>query len=113
MTLIICGRTDFSVGDINYFSFVHWSRTENSKYCFDIEPHGDEETKSFIKVLIDGIPEYALNKLFNLSMKNPLFIVQYIEYLLDCNLVKLQNRNTVGIININQFHSKCFIPKNC
>lgn len=111
VTLIICGRTDFSVGDINYFSFVHWSRTENSKYCFDIEPLGDEETKSFIKVLIDGIPEYALNKLFNLSMKNPLFIVQYIEYLLDCNLVKLQNRNTVGIININQFHSKCFIPK--
>ena len=44
-------------------------------------------------------------------MKNPLFIVQYIEYLLDCNLVKLQNRNTVGIININQFHSKQFIPK--
>ena len=109
--LIICGRTDFSVGDINYLSFISWTKTENSKYCFEIEPLTDGETKRFIKVLIDGIPEYALEKLFTLSMKNPLFIVQYIEYLLDCDLVKLQNRNTVGIVDINQFHSNKYMPK--
>ncbi len=109
--LIICGRVDFSVGDINYLNFVSWTKKELPDYCFDIEPLTDDETKRFIKVLIDGIPNYALKKIFDLSMKNPLFIVQYIEYLLDCNLVKLQNRNTVGIVNINQFHSKKYIPK--
>lgn len=109
--LIICGRTDFSVGDINYLTFISWIKKEIPDYCFDIEPLSDDETKRFIKVLIDGIPNYALEKLFDLSMKNPLFIVQYIEYLLDCNLVRLQNRNTVGIVNINQFHSKKYIPQ--
>lgn len=109
--LIICGRTDFSVGDINYLTFISWTKNEISDYCFEIEPLTDDETKRFIKVLIDGIPNYALEKLFDLSMKNPLFIVQYIEYLLDCNLVRLQNRNTVGIVNINQFHSKKYVPK--
>lgn len=108
---IICGRVDFSVGDINYLNFVSWTKKELSNYCFDIKPLTDDEAKRFIKVLINGIPDYALEKLFNLSMKNPLFIVQYIEYLLDCNLVRLQNRNTVGIVDINQFHSKKYIPK--
>ena len=61
-------------------------------------------------MLIDGIPPYALDRLFNLSAKNPLFIVQYVEYLLDCSLVKIQNRNTVGIIDINKFHVKRFMP---
>ena len=108
---IICGRVDFSVGDINYLNFVSWTKKEIPSYCFNIEPLTDDETKRFIKVLINGIPNYALKKLFDLSMKNPLFIVQYIEYLLDCNLVRLQNRNTVGIVDINQFHSKKYIPK--
>ncbi len=110
-TIIICGRTDFSVGDINYLSFISWAKTEIPKFCFEIGPLTDDETKRFIKVLIDGIPKYALEKLFTLSMKNPLFIVQYIEYLLDCDLVRLQNRNTVGIVNINQFHSNIYMPK--
>ena len=109
--IIICGRTDYSVGDINYLSFISWSKKEIPDYCFDIEPLTDDEAKRFIKVLIDGIPNFALQKLFDLSMKNPLFIVQYIEYLLDCNLVKLQNRNTVGIVDLNQFHSKRYMPK--
>lgn len=109
--LIICGRTDFSVGDINYLSFISWTKKSIPKYCFEIEPLTDDETKRFIKTLIDGIPNYALERLFDLSMKNPLFIVQYIEYLLDCNLVRLKNRNTVGIVDINKFHSKKYIPK--
>ena len=109
--LIICGRTDYSVGDINYLSFISWSRKEISDYCFDIEPLTDDEAKRLIKVLIEGIPNFALKKLFDLSMKNPLFIVQFIEYLLDCNLARLINRNTVGIVDINQFHSKKYMPK--
>lgn len=109
--IIICGRTDFSVGDINYLSFISWIKSEIPKYCFEIEPLSDNETRRFIKVLIDGIPEYALEKLFALSMKNPLFIIQYIEYLLDCDLVRLQNRNTVGIVDVNKFHLNKYMPK--
>lgn len=111
VTLIIGGRTDYTIGNINYLSFVQWTYENLRKTCFTVKPLKDDEAKDLIKVLIDGIPPYALDKLFNLSAKNPLFIVQYVEYLLDCNLVKLQNRNTVGITDINKFHAKHFMPK--
>lgn len=111
ITLLISGRTDFTIGNINYLSFVQWTYENLTESCFTVEPLSDDETKSLIKVLIDGIPPYALDKLVNLSAKNPLFIVQYVEYLLDCSLVKLQNRNTVGITDINKFHAKRFMPK--
>lgn len=111
ITLLIGGRTDFTIGNINYLSFVQWAYENLTDSCFTIEPLTDDEAKNLIKVLIDGIPPYALDKLFNLSAKNPLFIVQYVEYLLDCSLVKLQNRNTVGITDINKFHAKRFMPK--
>lgn len=111
ITFIISGRTDYTVGNIDYLSFVQWAQENLTELCFTIEPLTDEEAKNFIKVLIDGIPAYALDKLFNLSAKNPLFIIQYVEYLLDCSLVKLQNRNTVGIVDISKFHAKRFMPR--
>ena len=110
ISFLICGRTDYTVGGIDYMTFIHWTRENISKFSYEIEPLSDSDTKNMIRALIDGIPQYALNRLFDLSMKNPLFIVQYIEYLLDCSLVKLINRNTVGIVDINKFHSKSFIP---
>lgn len=111
ITLLIGGRTDFTIGNINYLSFVQWAYENLAESCFTVEPLTDDEAKNLIKVLIDGIPPYALDKLFHLSAKNPLFIVQYVEYLLDCSLVKLQNRNTVGITDINKFHAKRFMPR--
>lgn len=110
ITLLISGRTDFTIGNINYLSFVQWANENLPESCFNVEPLTDDEAKNLIRVLIDGIPPYALDRLFNLSAKNPLFIVQYVEYLLDCSLVKIQNRNTVGIIDINKFHVKRFMP---
>lgn len=111
VSLIISGRTDYTVGNMHYLSFVQWARENLTESCFTIEPLTDDETKKMIKVLIDGIPPYALDKLFVSSGNNPLFIVQYVEYLLDCSLVKLQNRNTVGITDINKFHERRFMPK--
>ena len=111
ISLLISGRTDFTIGNIHYLSFVQWASENLAETCFTIEALSDDETKNLIKVLIDGIPTYALEKLFVLSGKNPLFIVQYVEYLLDCSLVKLQNRNTVGVTDINKFHEKRFMPK--
>lgn len=110
ITLILCGRTDYSIGDINYNSFVYWCNTNLKQFSYNLSPLTDEETKSFIRSIIDGIPESAIERLSKLSMNNPLFIVQYIEYLLDNKLVKLINRNTVGIIDINSFHAKKSIP---
>lgn len=111
VTFILCGRTDFSIGDLSFMSFVRWTKDNFPEYSFDIQPLEDEETKSLIRILIEGIPEYALNRLYELSMNNPLYVVQYIEYLLDINLVKLINRNTVGIVDINKFKSKKYIPQ--
>lgn len=110
VSFIICGRTDYTVGGLDYMAFIQWTRDNIPKHSYEIEPLSDTDTKRMIQTLIDGIPQYALNRLFDLSMKNPLFIVQYIEYLLDCSLVRLINRNTVGIVDVNVFHSKSFIP---
>ena len=111
ITFLICGRTDFSAGDLNYLSFIEWAKDNLSIYNFEILPLKEKETENLIRVLIDGIPNYALKRLQKLSMNNPLFIIQYIEYMLDINLVKLVNRNTVGIVNINKFHSKMYMPR--
>lgn len=110
ITFIICGRTDFSAGDLNYVTFIKWTKDHIPGYSFDISPLDDKDTKNLIKILIEDIPEFALDRLFKLSMNNPLFIIQFIEYLLDTELVKLVHRNTVSIVNINKFHSKKFIP---
>jgi len=45
-----------------------------------------------------------------MSNNIPLFIVQFIEYLLEAKLAEIENRNTVGITNINSFSSKVYIP---
>ncbi|MCH5162737.1 MAG: AAA family ATPase [Clostridiales bacterium] len=110
VTLIICGRTDFDMGNVDYLSFIKWTK-EKIKHCYEIDGLKDSETKNMIKAMVNGVPEYALNRLHRLSMNNPLFIVQFIEYMLDVRIVKLINRNTVGIIDINRFHEKEFIPK--
>lgn len=42
---------------------------------------------------------------------NPLYVTQFIEYLLDKKLIYIANRNSVGIIDTNHFYSKEGIPK--
>ena len=62
-------------------------------------------------MIIDGIPPVVKERICSYSKNNPLFIVQFIEYLLETDLVKLVNRNTVGIMNVSTFCSKLYIPQ--
>lgn len=110
VSIIICGRNDYSEGSLNYFSFIQWTLENEKENSWKVKPFMPDETRNFIKNIINGIPAEALSAIQSKSMNNPLYIVQYIEYLLDINMVSLQNRNTVGILNIDTFPTKKSIP---
>lgn len=110
--LILCGRTDYSAGDTIYYAFVQWSyeKLKKQQNVWNVKPLRPKETKNLIKVMIKGIPEEALNTIYKFSDNNPLYIVQFIEYLLDEKLAYVVNQNTVGIINPTKFRSHDYLP---
>lgn len=110
--LIICGRTDYTEGDTTYYSFVQWT-FENLRLhqnVWNVKPLRPRETKRLIRVMIQRIPEEALNTICLYSNNNPLYIVQFIEYLLDNKIAYIVNRNTVGIINPAEFQIHNYLP---
>lgn len=111
VTIIICGRIDYSAGGKDFFSFVQWCAENINLSGLTLMQLTDEETKKLIKTIIDGLPSIIEDKLCNCSKNNPLYIVQFIEYLLEEKLVHLKNRNTVGISNISTFAAKVYIPE--
>lgn len=110
ITIIICGRNDYSEGQLFYYSFIQWTLEKRKHSCWEVQPFLPDETRKFIKITVNSIPKEALDVIQKNSMNNPLYIVQYIEYLLDTEIVKLKNRNTVGILNIDTFPTKDSIP---
>lgn len=110
ISVIICGRNDYSEGTSEYYSFIQWTLENKKESTYEVECFKSSDTKNLIKTLISNVPTAALNKICVSSKNNPQFIVQFIEYLLETNIVKIVNRNTLGIINIDSFNSKNFIP---
>lgn len=110
VTIIICGRNDYSEGQLYYYSFIQWTLEKRKDFCWEVQPFSMDETRDFIRITVNSIPNEALNVIQKNSMNNPLYIVQYIEYLLDTNIVKLKNQNTVGILNFDTFPTKDSIP---
>lgn len=110
VTIIICGRNDYSEGQLYYYSFIQWTLDNRKDFCWEVQPFSTDETRTLIKITVNSIPNEALNVIQKNSMNNPLYIVQYIEYLLDTKIVELKNRNTVGILNIDTFPTKDSIP---
>ena len=109
--IIIAGRTDYSYGNLDYYNFVEWSRNNIPKECLhDVNPLKPTETKRLIKSIIKEIPDSALDTLVSNSMHNPLYIIQYIEYLIGEKLVYIANKNTVAIEDAATFNSKKYIP---
>ena len=108
---IVCGRSDYTDGKLSYYSFIQWTLENHKEYSWELSPLLPEETKCLIKSMVSSIPNEALDTIQKRSMNNPLYIVQYIEYLLDINIVELQNRNTVGVLNPDTFPVKDDIPK--
>ena len=77
-----------------------------------MQPLSDYECISLIQTIIDDIPEYILKKIQIASQNIPFYIIQFIEYMLDTDILYLINRNTVGISNITTFNQKIYIPKS-
>lgn len=112
LTLLFAGRNDFSVGNMDYFSFLEFCKENYSSNIISVEALTDFETIQLIKSIVRGIPTFALEKIHSLSNNIPLFIIQVIEYMLDLKLVYLLNRNTVGIENTDSFSNHLYIPKS-
>ena len=110
ITIIVCGRNDYSEGKLYYYSFIQWTLDKRKKFSWEVRPLLADETRNLIKITINSVPNVVLNEIQKNSMNNPLYIVQYIEYLLDASIVELKNRNTVGILNIDTFPTKDSIP---
>lgn len=110
LTLIITGRTDYSVYNPEYFSFVQWCNEKQEISGEILTALTSEETKRLIQIMINQVPKVVMDKICAMSNNVPLFIVQFIEYLLEAKLVEVVNRNTVGITNISSFSSKLYIP---
>lgn len=57
------------------------------------------------------VPSSVIKRIKEGSNCIPLFVIQYIEYLLDISLVKVINRNTVGILNPESLSSHIYMPQ--
>lgn len=111
--LILTGRNDFTFPNEHYYSlldYIKFYESNNSIFSYEVFPLSDTASKDLIRSTIENIPEIALNKIHKIGMNIPFNILQCIEYLLEMNLVKIKNRNTVGIPNLQQFSSKEYIP---
>ncbi len=111
-TLVFVGRNDYSVGSIDYFSFLQFIEEKYSKNIIEVNALEDAESIQLIKSIVRGIPDIAVERIHSLSNNLPLYIIQVIEYMLDLKLVYLLNRNTVGIENPENFSNHLYIPSS-
>lgn len=110
ISIILCGRTDYSAGNSDYFSFAQWAIESPTIISYELEALDKEDTQNLIRTIINDVPDIVLKKLTKLSQNNPLYIVQYIEYLLEMDLLTIVNKHTVGIQNIDRFTSHDYMP---
>lgn len=111
ITIILVGRNDFSAGTSDYFSFLQWCQEKNLIKGDVIQNLTEKDSKNLIRSIINDVPNFVLNSILSKSHGNPLFIIQFIEYLLETNLAHIINRTTVGILNIDTFTANNCIPE--
>lgn len=110
ITVILVGRNDYSAGTLDYYSFLQWCQEDRIVTGDEVKKLKKEDADKLIRSIINDVPEEVLQKLITNSNCNPLFIVQFIEYLLEINLAHIINRTTVGIDNTDTFPIKKYIP---
>ena len=110
ITIVLCGRTDYSVGTTDYYSFVHYTENDERIGTWKLTSFSDNDAKNFIRLIIAKIPDIALERIWKMSNNNPLFIIHFIEYLLELKLVEIYNRSSVGVTNVSAFNSHLYIP---
>ncbi len=111
ITLIISGRTDHTHSNNLFFSLIEVMQNYDSNRVFEIEPLQKAETAGLINALFQDIPTEIIEQIVLTSQCIPFYIVQTIEYLFDIKLVKLINRNTIGIPNIEEFATHIHLPE--
>lgn len=110
ITIILLGRNDYSAGTLDYYSFLQWCESNDDIKGKEITNLTEPDATNLIRSVINDVPLIVLQDLLSKSNRNPLFIVQFIEYLLEMNLAHVINRSTVGILNTDTFATKKYIP---
>lgn len=109
--LILIGRDDYTGGGNAYFNFLSYVDNHKKKIQdYSLHPLAPEESRGLIRSILNDVPEYALEQIFNLSNNIPLFIVQFTEYLLDINLAHIVNRSSVCLKDHENFSLRNYIP---
>jgi len=109
--IILIGRDDYSEGSNAYFSFINQCKQKQFPVSgYLLSPLEKSETRRLIQSIITDAPEYVIKKIQESSDNVPLYIIQYIEYMLDIKLVKIINRTTVGILNPETFSTHLDMP---
>lgn len=108
--IIIIGRNDYSIGTLEYFSFMQWCQDDKQMEGDVIRNLDMPDGTKMIRSIINDVPEIVLQQILKKSKCNPLFIIQYIEYMLEINIARIINRNTIGLLNIDTFSTMKYIP---
>lgn len=104
------GRNDFSEGISEYYSFLQWCNSEKTIQIDKIKNLTTQDASALISAVINDVPEFVKETLITKSHCNPLFIIQFIEYLLQMKIAHVVNRTTVGILNVDNFREREYIP---
>lgn len=113
LIVIITGRDDHTFPNPEFFSLLDLARYSKEKkwvHYVPVVPLEDLDTRNLIRATIRDVPRYALDKIHRLSENIPFYIIEFIEYLLEMDLVRIINRNTVGIPNVEKFSAKGGLP---
>lgn len=109
--LILTARDDYTFFNEDFLAFKNKIELYDENSILYVKPLDEKECKNLIRNIIKEIPEAALEKIYIYSKQNPFYVVQFIEYMLDLDLVSIVNRNTVGIINLEKFTSNDYLPE--
>ena len=110
--LVLVGRNDFSEGSNAYFSFVNQCIQQQFPITgYTLKKLKESDVRNLIQSIVTDAPLYLIDKIEKVSNHIPLYVIQYLEYLLDIDLVKVINRNTVGVLNPETLSSHLYMPK--
>ncbi len=111
---VVAGRDDDTVCNDSYYAYLDWCkhREGNNNLCYKkVTNLEKEECIDLIRFVINDAPPFVIEKIEAFSRGNPFFLIQYIEYLLETQIIFLVNRNTVGITNAATFSGNLYIPE--
>ena len=113
--IVLSGRDDYTVYNDSYYSFLDWIEhiQESQKSCIytrKVTNLSKKDCVNLIKMIINDVPDFIVDKIEKVSKGNPFYLIQYIEYLLETKIVYLVNRNTVGLTNAISFNNNLYIP---